>query len=422
MSALLAGEITRKDTRRLDADLPGSSARPPFFVRRIRKEPPLCKLAIARRTYPCYKISKGKDESARHMEEASIFRRKSRIIRIGSVRIGGDEPIAVQSMTNTDTRNVAATVAQINALERAGCEIARVAIPDADAVRALPDIKKGISIPLIADIHFHAQLAIDAVKNGADGIRINPGNMAKERIAEIVRTAKEHQTAVRIGVNAGSLQKDLLAEYGVSARALYESALRSVALFEDLGFEQIKLSLKSSDVPMMVEAYRLIAAATDYPLHLGVTEAGTLVDAAVKSALGIGILLAEGIGDTLRVSVTGDPVSELPVAYSILRALKIRKVGAEIISCPTCGRCEIDLAGLVSQVEQALAGRRNYIKVALMGCVVNGPGEAAEADIGIAGGRGFGMMFKKGVACKKIEEKDFVPALLEEIRSLDNES
>ncbi|MBP7341396.1 MAG: flavodoxin-dependent (E)-4-hydroxy-3-methylbut-2-enyl-diphosphate synthase [Syntrophaceae bacterium] len=355
------------------------------------------------------------------MEEASLRRRKTRTIRIGSVRIGSDAPIVVQSMTNTDTRNVAATVKQINALERAGCEIARVAIPDADAVRALADIKKGIAIPLIADIHFQAQLAIDAIKNGADGIRINPGNMAKDRIAEIVRAARDHATAIRIGVNAGSLQKDLLAEYGVSARALCESALRNIALFEDLGFEQIKLSLKSSDVPMMVEAYRSIAAKTDYPLHLGVTEAGPPVDAAVKSALGIGMLLYEGIGDTIRVSVTGDPVQELPIAYGILRALKIRKVGPEIISCPTCGRCEIDLTGLVSQVEKALAGRKAYLKVALMGCVVNGPGEAAEADIGLAGGRGFGMIFKKGVACKKVAEKDFVPVLLEEIQSLDNE-
>jgi len=355
------------------------------------------------------------------MEEASLRRRKTRTIRIGSVRIGSDAPIVVQSMTNTDTRNVAATVKQINALEQAGCEIARVAIPDADAVRALADIKKGIAIPLIADIHFQAQLAIDAIKNGADGIRINPGNMAKDRIAEIVRAARDHATAIRIGVNAGSLQKDLLARYGVSARALCESALRGAARLEDLGFERIKLSIKSSDVPMMVEACRLVAARTDYPLHLGVTEAGTRVDAAVKSALGIGMLLADGIGDTIRVSVTGNPVLELPIAWSILRALKIRMVGAEIISCPTCGRCEIDLAGLAVRVEKALAGRKKYIKVALMGCVVNGPGEAAEADIGIAGGRGFGMLFKKGVACKKVKEKDFVPVLLEEIRSLDKE-
>ena len=261
-----------------------------------------------------------------------------------------------------------------------------------------------------------------AIQNGADGIRINPGNIAPDKIAEIVRLSKERQTVIRIGVNAGSLQKDLIDEYdGVTAEAMYASALRNIEIFEDLGFELIKLSLKSSDVPMMIEAYRLIAAKTDYPLHLGVTEAGTLVDAAIKSALGIGTLLYEGIGDTIRVSVTGNPVLEIPVAYSILRALKIRKIGPEIISCPTCGRCQINLPDLVETIEKALAGRKEYIKVALMGCVVNGPGEAADADIGIAGGRGFGMMFKKGVAYKKVEEKDFVPVLLEEIKSLDNE-
>ena len=356
------------------------------------------------------------------METASIARRKTRALQVGSVSVGGDAPVVVQSMTNTDTRDVGATVRQIRALERAGCEMIRVAVPDAEAVRTLPDIKRRITIPLIADIHFQARLAVAAIQKGADGIRINPGNMAREKIAEIVRAAKDHQTVIRIGVNAGSLEKDLLAQYGVSARALCESALRNAARLEDLGFERIKLSIKSSDVPMMVEACRLVAAKTDYPLHLGVTEAGTLVNAAVKSALGIGMLLNGGIGDTIRVSVTGNPVRELPIAWGILRALKIRRVGAEIISCPTCGRCEIDLAGLAARVEKALAGRKKYIKVALMGCVVNGPGEAAEADIGIAGGRGFGMLFKKGVACKKVKEKDFVPVLLEEIRSLDKEA
>ncbi|MEE9911194.1 MAG: flavodoxin-dependent (E)-4-hydroxy-3-methylbut-2-enyl-diphosphate synthase [Deltaproteobacteria bacterium] len=356
------------------------------------------------------------------MEHGSKTRRKARVIHVGSVPIGGDAPITVQSMTNTDTRDIDATVRQIHALEEAGCEIIRVATPDAEAVQALLEIKKGIHIPLIADIHFHYQLAIDAIKNGADGIRINPGNIVKDKIAEIVKTAKERQTVIRIGINAGSLQKDLVLEYGgVNAEALCVSALRNIELFEDLGFDLIKLSLKSSDVPMMIEAYRMIALRTDYPLHLGVTEAGTLTDAAVKSALGIGTLLYEGIGDTIRVSVTGDPVQELPIAYGILRALKIRRVGPEIISCPTCGRCQIDLAGLVNQVEKALAGRKDYIKIALMGCVVNGPGEAAEADIGIAGGHGFGMMFKKGVAYKKVEEKDFIPVLLAEIKSLDNE-
>lgn len=356
------------------------------------------------------------------MEYASKARRKSRTIHVGSVQIGGNAPIAIQSMTNTDTRDVAATVRQIRALEEAGCEIARVAVLDQEAVDALPAIKQGIHVPLIADIHFHHQLAINAVKNGVDGIRINPGNMSRDKIAKVVKEAKKRGTVIRIGVNAGSLEKDLILEYGGGcAEALCASALRSIELFEDLGFDLIKLSLKSSDVPMMIEAYRLIAGRTDYPLHLGVTEAGTLVDAAIKSSLGIGTLLYDGIGDTIRVSVTGDPVLELPVAYGILRALKIRQIGPEIVSCPTCGRCQIDLVGLVSQVEKALACRKKYIKVALMGCVVNGPGEAADADIGIAGGHGFGMMFKKGVAYKKVEEKDFVRVLLEEIKSLDTE-
>lgn len=356
------------------------------------------------------------------VENVSRMRRKAKEIHVGSVKIGGDAPIVIQSMTNTDTRNVKATVRQIHALQDAGCEIARVAVPDQEAVDAIPAIKRGIKIPLIADIHFHYQLALDAIKNGADGIRINPGNMARDKIVEIVRAAKERRTVIRIGVNAGSLQKELVLEHGgVTAEALYISALRNIEMFEAMGFDLIKLSLKSSDVPMMIEAYRMIADKTDYPLHLGVTEAGTLIDAAVKSAIGIGTLLYEGIGDTIRVSVTGNPVMEIPIAYGILRALKIRKVGPEIIACPTCGRCQIDLLGLVEKVEKALAGRKEYIKVALMGCVVNGPGEAAEADIGIAGGHGFGMMFKKGVAYKKVEEKDFIPVLLEEIKSLDNE-
>lgn len=356
------------------------------------------------------------------MEHISKTRRKAREIHIGSVGIGGDAPIVVQSMTNTDTRNINETVKQINALQEAGCEIVRVAVSDEEAVQAIPAIKKSIKIPLIADIHFRYQLAIDAIKNGADGIRINPGNIVKDKIAEIVKVAKEHQTVIRIGVNAGSLQKDLVLDYGgVTAEALCVSALRNIEMFEDMGFDLIKISLKSSDVPMMIEAYRMIAAQTDYPLHLGVTEAGTLVDAAIKSALGIGTLLYDGIGDTIRVSVTGNPVLEIPLAYGILRALKIRKIGPEIIACPTCGRCQIDLLGLTEKIEKALSGRKEYIKVALMGCVVNGPGEAADADIGLAGGHGFGMLFKKGVAYKKVEEKDFVSVLLEEIKSLDNE-
>lgn len=351
---------------------------------------------------------------------SKVQRKKTRKINLGGVPIGGDAPIAVQSMTNTDTSDVKATVAQIKKLEKAGCEIIRVTVPDQEAVNALPEIIKRISIPLIADIHFHHQLAINAMKQGVAGIRINPGNIPRGKIRQIVQVAKERDAVIRIGVNAGSLQKELLRQYGgVTAEALVASALKNIDLLEEEGFSRLKLSLKSSDVPMMIEAYRAIARKTDYPLHLGVTEAGTLVDAAIKSSLGIGTLLYEGIGDTIRVSVTGNPVWEIPIAYGILRSLRIRKVGPEIISCPTCGRCRIDLLGLTRKIEKALAGRKEYLKVALMGCVVNGPGEAAEADIGIAGGKGFGMMFKKGVTYKKVAEKDFVPVLLKEIKSLE---
>ena len=354
------------------------------------------------------------------MEHLSLIkRRKTKKINLDSVPIGGDAPIVVQSMTNTDTRDVEATVFQVNALQEAGCEVIRIALPDDDAVQAIPAIKKRVHLPLIADIHFNYRLAIDAMKHGVAGIRINPGNIAPDKIRAIVKIAKEREIVIRIGVNSGSLQKELLLKYGgATADALAESALQNIELFEDQGFSKIKLSLKSSDVPTMIEAYRAIAAKTDYPLHLGVTEAGSLVNAAIKSALGIGALLYEGIGDTIRVSVTGDPVMEIPLAYGILRALNIRKVGPDIVSCPTCGRCEIDLLRLAGKIERALAGRKDYLKVALMGCVVNGPGEAADADIGIAGGKGQGILFKKGKALKKVDEKDFVKVLLEEINMM----
>ncbi len=330
--------------------------------------------------------------------------------------IGGDAPVVVQSMTNTNTRDVQSTVAQIKKLEKAGCEIIRIALPDKEAVSAIPFIKKKINIPLIADIHFNYRFAIDAIKNGVDGIRINPGNIARDKIKEIIKVAKERDTVIRIGINSGSLQKDLRLKYGsATPDALVESALQNIELFEDYGFDLIKLSLKSSDVLSMIDAYRQIAAKTNYPLHLGVTEAGSLVSAAIKSSIGIGTLLSEGIGDTIRVSVTGNPLSEIPIAYGILRALNMRKVGVEIISCPTCGRCEINLLRLTDRIEKALAGKKDYIKVALMGCVVNGPGEAADADIGIAGGKGQGTLFKKGKVCKKVQEKDFEKVLLEEI-------
>ena len=354
------------------------------------------------------------------MEHLSLIKkRKTRKINLGNMQIGGGAPVVVQSMTNTDTRDVKATVAQIRALEKLGCEVIRIAVPDNEAVEAIPAIKKRICLPLIADIHYNYRFAIDAMKRGVAGIRINPGNIAEDKIREIIKVAKERETVIRIGVNSGSLQKELLLKYGgATAEALVESALKNIELFEDENFGLIKLSLKSSDVPTMIEAYRAIAAKTDYPLHLGVTESGTLVNAAIKSALGIGTLLYEGIGDTIRVSVTGDPVLEIPLAYGILRALNIRKVGADIVSCPTCGRCEIDLLNLTNKIEKALTGRKEYLKVALMGCVVNGPGEAADADIGIAGGKGYGILFKKGKAFKKVKEKDFEKVLLEEINMM----
>ena len=342
--------------------------------------------------------------------------KKTRQIHVGSVKIGGEAPVVVQSMTCTDTRDVDATVHQIKRLEDAGCEIARVAVPDMAAARTLSDIKSGIDIPMIADIHFDYRLAIESMKQGADGIRINPGNIGKEKTKDIVLVAKERDIAIRIGVNAGSLEKEILAKYGgPTAPALVESALRNIELFEGLNFQSFKLSLKSSDVATTIEAYRSISEKSDYPLHLGVTEAGRLLRSAIKSSIGLGILLYDGIGDTIRVSITGDPVSEVDVAYGILRALNIRKVGPDIISCPTCGRCEIDLLNLTEEVEKRLSGMKKHLKVAIMGCVVNGPGEAAEADVGIAGGRHMGLLFKKGEIIRKIKEEEFVDALMEEI-------
>lgn len=351
--------------------------------------------------------------------EISIKKRRTKPVHVGAVQIGDNAPVVVQSMTCTDTRNVRDTVNQIKRLEDAGCEIVRVAVPDEEAASAVRVIKKQTTIPLIADIHFNHRLALAAIDNGADGVRINPGNIGQKQILEVARSAKYHGTAIRIGINAGSLEKELLVKYGgPKAPALVESALKSLDYVTAAGFENVKLSLKSSDVATMIEAYRDIAGKTDYPLHIGVTEAGSLVPAAIKSSIGIGILLYEGIGDTIRVSVTGDPVSEIGVAYGILRTLNVRKVGPDIISCPTCGRCEIDLLKLSEEVERRLAGTKSFLKIALMGCVVNGPGEAAEADVGIAGGRGFGMLFKKGEIVKKIREEDFVEVLMEEIKKM----
>lgn len=347
----------------------------------------------------------------------SIDRKLSRRINVGNVAIGGGAPIAVQSMTNTPTDDVSSTVAQIQRLEAAGCEIVRVAVPDAAAAQAISDIKPQISIPLIADIHFDHRLAIASARSGADGLRINPGNIgSREKVKKVVECAARHSIPIRIGVNAGSLEKDLLKKYqGVTPQAMVESALHHVRLLESFGFDAIKLSIKASDVGRTLEAYRLLSQRIDWPLHLGVTEAGSLYSGIVKSALGIGMLLAEGIGDTLRVSLTRDPVEEVRVGYQILQALGIRQHGAEIISCPTCGRCGIDLFSVVEDVEKALMTRPVPIKVAIMGCVVNGPGEAREADLGIAGGHGKGILFKNGEVKRKVPQDQLVKVLLEEI-------
>ncbi len=351
-----------------------------------------------------------------HPDSIVKKRKRTKALFLGSVKIGGDAPVVVQSMTSTDTRDVRATLRQIKALERCGCEVVRLAIPDEEALDAFAAIRKVSKVPLVADIHFNYRLAIGALERGAEGIRINPGNLSRTRIRDVVAAAIGGKAVIRIGVNSGSLQKDILARHGgPRAEALVESAMNSIALLEDLGFTAIKVSLKSSHVPTMVKAYRLMSKKTRYPLHLGVTEAGGAIASAVKSSLGIGFLLSEGIGDTIRVSITGDPVDEVRIAYGILRALDIRRVGPDIVSCPTCGRCEIDLVRLVNEVERRLTGMRDPLKVALMGCAVNGPGEASEADVGIAGGRASGLLFKKGKVIRKIREKDFIPALMEEI-------
>lgn len=346
-----------------------------------------------------------------------ISRRKTRQITVGSVKIGGGAPISIQSMTKTDTRDIQKTVAQIRRLEAAGCEIVRVAVPDEEAARAITQIKKRINIPLIADIHFNYRLALMSLEHGADGLRINPGNIGgRERLKPIVQEAKIRSAPIRIGVNAGSLEKDLLKRFGgPTAEAMVLSGLRTIEYIDDLGFHLIKVSLKASDVPRTIEAYRLFSEKSDYPLHLGVTEAGKGHGAVVKSAIGIGVLLFEGIGDTLRVSLTGDPVEEVRVGYEILRALKIRQRGVEIISCPTCGRCEVNLSPLVKKIEKEVEKITTPLTVAIMGCVVNGPGEAREADLGIAGGKGVGVLFRKGEIVRKLKEEDFVPVLLKEI-------
>lgn len=349
----------------------------------------------------------------------SILAKRNNTIQIsvGDVKIGGGAPIAVQSMTNTATQDVTATVAQIKRLEKAGCEIVRVAIPDKASADAVASIKKKITIPLIADIHFDHRLAIAAARAGADGLRINPGNIGGEKkVKAVVDSAKAADIPIRIGVNSGSLEKDILKKYsGASAEAMVESAVRHIELLASFDFRAIKISIKASDVHRTVNAYRLLSLQTDFPLHVGVTEAGGLFPGIVKSALGIGMLLNDGIGDTIRVSLTRDPVEEVRVGYEILKALDIRRHGPDIISCPTCGRCKIDLFDIVERVEKALLLKPFPIKLAVMGCVVNGPGEAREADIGIAGGDGTGVLFKKGKVVKKCPEEKLVEVLLKEV-------
>lgn len=346
-----------------------------------------------------------------------VVRKKTREIWIGPIKIGGDAPISVQSMTKTDTLDIRKTVRQIRRLEEAGCEIVRVAVVNEESAHAIAEIKKRIKIPLIADIHFHYRLALKAMESGADGLRINPGNIGgRDRLKTIVIEAKDRSIPIRIGVNAGSLERGLLKRFGgATAEAMVSSALRTIESMEDLGFHQIKVSLKASDVPRTLEAYRLFSEKSDYPLHLGITEAGRGSGAIVKSSIGIGLLLSEGIGDTLRVSLTGDPMEEVRVGYDILRSLKIRERGVEIISCPTCGRCEINLTPLVEKVEKATQRIDTPLTIAIMGCVVNGPGEAKEADVGIAGGKGMGLLFRKGRVVKKVREKDFARVLLKEV-------
>ena len=347
--------------------------------------------------------------------------RKSRQIRIGKVSVGGGAPVTVQSMTKTDTRDVPATVAQIKSLEKAGCDIVRLAVPDMDAALALGKIRKQTKIPIVSDIHFDYRLALEAVRQGVDGMRINPGNIgAKYRIKAVVDAVRERGIPIRIGVNSGSLEKDILKKHGSpTPEALAESALRHVSILEDLDFRDIKISVKSTDVKKMIAAYRILAEVTDYPLHLGVTEAGTYEMGTIKSSVGIGTLLAEGIGDTIRVSLTGDPVDEIDVGIKILKSLGIRRNGIELISCPGCGRLEIDLMKLVKDVEDRIAGLElpRPIKIAILGCVVNGPGEASEADIGIAGGRGKGMLYKDGKLVRSFKEGAIVDELVKELET-----
>ena len=345
------------------------------------------------------------------------YRDETKVVQIGKRQIGGGNPILIQSMCNTKTEDVKATVEQILALEHAGCDIIRVAVPTVEAAAALTEIKRQIHIPLVADIHFDYRLAIAAIECGADKIRINPGNIgSRERIQAVVDKAKEYGVPIRVGVNSGSLEKPLVEKYGgVTAEGLVESALDKVALIEQMGYDNLVISIKSSDVMMCVKAHELIAKKTHYPLHVGITEAGTVIAGNIKSAVGLGLILSQGIGDTIRVSLTGSPLEEIKSAKLILKTLGLRRGGVEVVSCPTCGRTQIDLIGLANQVETLVQGYPLDIKVAVMGCVVNGPGEAKEADLGVAGGIGEGLLIRKGEIVKKLPESELLPALKAEL-------
>ena len=346
-----------------------------------------------------------------------MYRDNTKVVHIGNKVIGGGNPILIQSMTNTKTEDIAATVAQIKRLEEAGCDIIRCTVPNLDAAKAIEQIKREISIPLVADIHFDYKMAIAAMEYGADKIRINPGNIgSREKVADVVKVARERNVPIRVGVNSGSLEKELVEQYhGVTAEGIVESALDKVHMIEDLGYDNLVISIKSSDVMMCVRAHELLADKTQYPLHVGITESGTVTSGNIKSAVGLGIILNQGIGDTIRVSLTGDPVEEIKSAKLILRTLGLRKGGIEVVSCPTCGRTNIDLIGLANQVETMVQGYDLDIKVAVMGCAVNGPGEAKEADIGIAGGIGEGLLIKKGEIVRKVPENELLDTLRKEL-------
>lgn len=345
------------------------------------------------------------------------YRDHTKTVKIGSRVIGGGNPILIQSMTNTRTEDAAATAAQIRALQKAGCDIIRCAVPTMEAAHAITEIKKQIGIPLVADIHFDYRLAVASIEAGADKIRINPGNIgSRERVKAVVDAARERGIPIRVGVNSGSLEKEIVErDGGVTAEGIVESALKQTAVIEDMGYDNLVISIKASDVMLCAAAHRLLVQKTDHPLHVGITEAGTLLSGNIKSAVGLGIILSEGIGDTIRVSLTGDPREEVKSAKLILRTLGLRKGGIEIVSCPTCGRTQIDLIGLANQVEAMVEDIPLDLKVAVMGCIVNGPGEAKEADIGIAGGKGEGLLIKKGEAVRKVPEKELLSALREEL-------